>query len=107
MDDGTGAHHFSAGGGFVAPALTGSQVESHSLWIHAGAVDADGIKSLKRRAEWTSSDALGRRLDIYGSGGWGFESLRACHSNSAKAARLGASAGIHRSKAWAGAFKMW
>ncbi|CAN5746639.1 hypothetical protein BH23ACT5_BH23ACT5_18560 [soil metagenome] len=26
-------------------------------------------------------DACGPRLEIYGSGGWGFESLRACYRN--------------------------
>ncbi len=26
-------------------------------------------------------DTSGRRLEIYGSEGWGFESLRACHRN--------------------------
>ena len=27
---------------------------------------------------WTDVDACGHRLEIYGSGGWGSESLRAC-----------------------------
>ncbi len=30
-------------------------------------------------AVWTAVDACGHALEIYGSGGWGFEFLRACH----------------------------
>jgi hypothetical protein len=41
-------------------------------------MDGDGIASLQYKAEGTAVDARGRRLDIYGSEGWGFESLRAC-----------------------------
>lgn len=41
-----------------------------------------GVDPSSRTAEcqaaWTSVDSYGRRLDIYGSGGWEFESLRAC-----------------------------
>ena len=42
------------------------------------AVDACGIESLSFRAAWTAVDTRGQRLEIYGSEGWGFESLRAC-----------------------------
>ena len=42
------------------------------------AVGAGGPESLWFRAVRTSVDAHGHRLEIYGSGGWGFESLRAC-----------------------------
>ncbi len=31
------------------------------------------------RAVWTPVDCCGHFLEIYGSEGWGFESLRACH----------------------------
>ena len=34
------------------------------------------------RAVWTAVDGCGHSLEIYGSGGWGFESLRACQQNS-------------------------
>ena len=30
------------------------------------------------QALWTVLDVCGHGLEIYGSGGWGFESLRAC-----------------------------
>jgi len=46
------------------------------------AVDADGLESLSFRAVWTAADGCGRRLEIYGSEGWGFESLRACWETS-------------------------
>jgi hypothetical protein len=42
------------------------------------AVDADGLESPTLRPEWNPVDAYGLGLEIYGSGGWGFESLRAC-----------------------------
>ncbi len=42
-------------------------------------VDPGGIGSLQVRPAWTLVDASGHGLEIYGSGGWGFESLRACH----------------------------
>ncbi len=48
------------------------------LWT---GVDSCGIESLSFRAVWTSVDGCGHRLEIYGSEGWGFESLRACHRN--------------------------
>jgi len=44
------------------------------------AVDAGGIEGLLFRPVWTAMDAHGRCLEIYGSEGWGFESLRACHT---------------------------
>ena len=39
-------------------------------------MDVCGIESLSFRAVWTSVDAHGHPLEIYGSEGWGFESLR-------------------------------
>jgi len=48
------------------------------LWT---CVDSSGIESLAFRAVWTSVDTHGHRLGIYGSEGWGFESLRACRRN--------------------------
>jgi hypothetical protein len=42
------------------------------------AMDVDGIESPLFRAVWTVVDAHGHGLEIYGSEGWGFESLRAC-----------------------------
>ena len=41
------------------------------------AVDTGGLESPQFRAPWTLMDACGHRLDIYGSGGWVFESPRA------------------------------
>jgi hypothetical protein len=43
------------------------------LWT---CVDAGGIESLSFRAVWTVVDTCGHGLEIYGSGGWGFKSLR-------------------------------
>jgi hypothetical protein len=43
--------------------------------------DTRGIGTLSFRAVWTAVDTHGRRLEIYGSEGWGFESLRACYRN--------------------------
>jgi hypothetical protein len=40
--------------------------------------DVCRIECLSFRAVWTAVDTRGRRLEIYGSEGWGFESLRAC-----------------------------
>jgi hypothetical protein len=42
------------------------------------AVDVCGIESLSFRHVWTAVDTHGHGLEIYGSEGWGFESLRAC-----------------------------
>jgi hypothetical protein len=41
-------------------------------------VDAGARGSLSFRRVWTPVDTRGRGLEIYGSEGWGFESLRAC-----------------------------
>ena len=41
-------------------------------------MDAGGIETLSFRLVWTAVGACGRGLEIYGSEGWGFESLRAC-----------------------------
>ena len=41
-------------------------------------VDGGGLESPSFRPVWTPVDTYGRRLENYGSGGWGFESLRAC-----------------------------
>jgi len=38
------------------------------------AVDAGGIEVLLLRQVWILMDVRGRRLEIYGSGGWVFES---------------------------------
>jgi len=50
--------------------------------IHCGfawtGVDAGGRLSLPLRPVWTLMDIHGHRLEIYGSEGWGFESLQAC-----------------------------
>ncbi|MBT8194278.1 MAG: hypothetical protein KJP22_12810, partial [Acidimicrobiia bacterium] len=42
------------------------------------AVDAGGLKRPSFRPVWTPTDARGHGLEIYGSEGWEFESLRAC-----------------------------
>jgi hypothetical protein len=42
-------------------------------------VDGYGHRTVPFRAVWTAVDAHRRRLEIYGSEGWGFESLRACN----------------------------
>ena len=44
------------------------------LWT---GVDACGIETLSFRTVWTAVDACGHGLEIYGSEGWEFESLRA------------------------------
>jgi hypothetical protein len=41
-------------------------------------VDTDGIGTVQDQDVGTFLDAGGHRLEIYGSEGWGFESLRAC-----------------------------
>ncbi len=41
------------------------------------AVDAGGLDATQDQAVWTFLDAYGHRLEIYGSGGWVFESPRA------------------------------
>jgi hypothetical protein len=41
-------------------------------------VDPGGIGSLLLSHVWTDVDTYGHRLEIYGSEGWGFGSLRAC-----------------------------
>jgi hypothetical protein len=41
------------------------------------AVDAGGTGSIAHKAVWTPVDIHGHALDIYGSGGWVFESPRA------------------------------
>jgi len=45
------------------------------------AVDRDGTRGNKALVEWTLVDAQGRQLEIYGSGGWVFESPRARGAN--------------------------
>ncbi len=45
------------------------------------AVGAGGIETLSFRLVWTAMDGRGRRLEIYGSGGWGFKSLRVYERN--------------------------
>jgi len=44
------------------------------------AVDSSGTGSLRARSVWTPLDTHGQGLEIYGSEGWGFESLRACYA---------------------------
>ena len=46
-----------------------------SVWT---AVDARGIESPPFSPVWTAVDTHGRRLEIYGSEGWGFDFSRAC-----------------------------
>jgi hypothetical protein len=41
-------------------------------------MDAGGLGSASLQALRTPVDTHGHGLDIYGSEGWGFESLRAC-----------------------------
>ena len=41
-------------------------------------MDVWGLGSPQFQAGSTLIDTRGHRLEIYGSGGWGFESLRAC-----------------------------
>jgi hypothetical protein len=41
-------------------------------------VDPGRLESPSFRPGWTAVDAHGHGLEIYGSGRWGFESLRAC-----------------------------
>ncbi|CAN5746471.1 hypothetical protein BH23ACT5_BH23ACT5_18520 [soil metagenome] len=45
-------------------------------------LDTGGVKTIQEQDVWTLRDTRGRRLEIYGSGGWGFQSLRACHRKS-------------------------
>jgi hypothetical protein len=44
-------------------------------------MDDHGLEGVLYRTVWTSVDGCGRRSEIYGSGGRGFESLRACEGN--------------------------
>jgi hypothetical protein len=46
-----------------------------SVWT---AVDGRRPGGFAHRAEWLPVDTDGHGLDIYGSEGWGFESLRVC-----------------------------
>jgi hypothetical protein len=41
------------------------------------ALDSSGTRSLQFQSVWTPLDLGGHRLEIYGSGGWVFESPRA------------------------------
>ena len=41
-------------------------------------VDTGGMETTQDWAVWTSLDARGPGLEIYGPEGWGFESLGAC-----------------------------
>ena len=41
-------------------------------------MDTGGLEGPPFQRVWTLMDPHGRRLEIYGSEGWGFESLRAC-----------------------------
>lgn len=79
MDGGEGAHHFSVVGGFVAPALVWEPSWGAILcgrgWTRMNAV---GLKGPSFHALWTLLDTRGCGLEIYRSGGWGFESLGAC-----------------------------
>jgi hypothetical protein len=45
---------------------------------HRTRVDDGGLGSPSLRRSWTIVDSRGHGLEIYGSEGWGFESLRAC-----------------------------
>ena len=44
-------------------------------------MDTGGLEGPPFQRVWTLMDPHGRRVEIYGSGGWGFESLRACCMN--------------------------
>ncbi len=68
-------------GGLVWTAVDAGGIESLSFRDVWTAVDACGIESPPFRAVWTAVDGCGHRLEIYGSEGWGFESLRACHGS--------------------------
>jgi len=50
------------------------------------AADADGGGALPFRRVWTLVDACGRRLEIYGSEGWGSNSERVRRVTSGRAA---------------------
>ncbi len=43
------------------------------------ATDGYGQRTVWFRTLWTATDGYGRVASIYGSEGWGFEFLRACH----------------------------
>ena len=51
---------------------------SGRLWT---GMDGCGLGGLLFLAVWTAVDGCGHGLEIYGSGGWGFEFLRACQRN--------------------------
>ena len=63
------------------PAALGAKLGAILCGLVWTAVDACGIESLCFRPVWTVVDACGHGLEIYGSGGWGFEFLRACRLN--------------------------
>ncbi|HVR78619.1 MAG TPA: hypothetical protein VMS99_09535 [Acidimicrobiia bacterium] len=76
--------HFEKPAQADSPSLTGSLITALGAKLGAmlyalvwTAVDSSGTGSLRARSEWTPLDTRGHGLDIYGSGGWVFESPRA------------------------------
>ncbi len=63
------------------PAALGAKLGAIRCGFVWTAVDACGIETLSFRHVWTAVDTHGCRLEIYGSEGWGFESLRARYGN--------------------------
>ena len=61
----------------LANHLAGAKLGAIRFGSQRTAVDSGGNESRSFWHVWTFLDALGRRLEIYGSGGWGFESSRA------------------------------
>jgi hypothetical protein len=70
--------HLVCDGGPLPPPLSGAKLGAIFCGLVWTAVDSSGTGSLQFQSVWTPADLRGRRLEIYGSEGWGFESLRAC-----------------------------
>ena len=66
----------------ATPALLGAKLGAILCGFRQTRVDAGGLENPSIRPVWTPVDAHGHGLEIYGSGGWVFESPRARCSKS-------------------------
>ena len=60
--------------GYLTPGAKLGAIRRGLVWT---AGDIGGIERLPFQVRWTLLDTRGHRLEIYGSGGWVFESPRA------------------------------
>lgn len=63
--------------GAAFSSLVGAKLGAIRCRLVGTVVDACGIETAQNQEVWTRLDICGRRLEIYGSEGWEFESLRA------------------------------